>query len=455
MTNSIIKTNSKLPEIKPEWKNIEKAVAFVLEKAKKFGVDSVEASAGYETGLSTTVRMQEVDTMEFHCDKSLSMTVYKGKKKGSVSTTDLSESALMNLLEKAASISNYTEEDMAAGLPDKENLATEFVDCDLYHPWDITPEDAIDLAKNCEAEALKQDKRLVNSEGASVSSHQKYRVYGNSLGFLQGFPVTSHSVSCVLIGKDKDDMQRDYDYTVARDPHDLDNIQLVAKRAADRTLRRLNAQKIQTTVSPVIFSNEIASGLIANFISAISGGNLYRKSSFLVDHLHKKVFPDFVTLTETPHLKRGLASAPFDSEGVKTTAHDIVKEGILENYVLSSYSARKLGLKTTGNCGGLHNLMVKHGDLNQSQLIKKMDRGLLITELLGHGLNLVTGDYSRGAAGFWIENGEIQYPVHEITVAGNLKDMFLNLIAIGNDLEKRSSILTGSILLDRMTIAGA
>jgi PmbA protein len=443
--------------LKEEWTNLKNVVEDVLKQAKALGVDAAEAGIVYQSGLSVTVRLGETETIEFNRDKSLNITVYKGKKKGTVSTTDILPNALRTTLEAACRIATYTEEDECSGLADQENMANanDIPNLDLYHPWDIAPEQAIAWAKECEDTARAVDPKIVNSEGASFSTHSHFRIYGNTHGFIGAYPSTRHSLSCVVIGKSNDSMQRDYDYTQARDGRELESTEQIGRRAAERTLKRLNGRKIKTCEAPVIFAAEIASGLIANFIAAISGSQLYRKSSFLVDHLGKRIFPTFVHLEEVPHLLKGLGSAPFDQEGVATKRHDIVREGILQSYVLSSYSARKLGLKTTGNCGGIHNLMISSSEYGLPELIKNMNTGLLVTELLGQGVNLVTGDYSRGAAGFWVENGEIQYPVEEITIAGNLKQMFSNLVAVGNDIEKRSHILTGSLWIDQMTIAGA
>lgn len=437
-----------------QWSNLKEVVTDVLKKAKDLGMDAAEAGLSYESGLSVTVRMGEVETIEFNHDKSLGITVYKGQKKGSVSTSDINPSALNATLEAACRIATFTEDDVCSGLADADRMAEVIPDLDLYHPWDITAEEAIVWARDCETTARTLDPKIVNSEGATFSTHQRFRVYGNSHGFLGAYPSSRYSLSCVVIAKEKDTMQRDYDFTVARDGQDLEPRGRVGQRAAERTLRRLNARKIKTCDAPVIFAAEIAGGLMGSFIAAISGGNLYRKSSFLLDYLDKRVFPKFIQITEQPHLLKGLGSAPFDQEGVATKQHDIVEDGILQSYVLSSYSARKLGLKTTGNSGGIHNLVVSHSQYSLPELLKGMNKGLLVTELLGHGVNIVTGDYSRGAAGFWVENGEIQYPVDEITIAGNLKDMFSNLVAVGNDTEKRSNILTGSLWIDHMTIAG-
>lgn len=442
-------------QLKSQEAELQNLISDLLISAKKQGADAAEVAASLETGLSTTVRLGEVESLEFNRDKALGLVIYKDGKKGAVSTSDLQKPALQAALEAAFRIAEYTEADPCSGLADKADMAEKILDLDLYHPWTMSAEDAIQTAKLCEAAALQLDKRIQNSEGASFSSHNRFRIYGNTLGFIGSYLSSRHSLACAVIAKEKDSMERDSDYTIARDRQDLESGSQIGKKASERALLRLNARKIKTCRAPIIFSAEVASGLISHFIAAISGGSLYRKSSFLLDHLGKQVFPSFMQIEEAPHLRKGLGSAPFDQEGVKTRKRNIVEEGVLKEYVLSSYSARKLGLKTTGNAGGVHNLLVSHSDMDLPELLKKMGKGLLVTELMGHGVNIVTGDYSRGAFGFWVEQGEIQYPVHEITIAGNLKDLFLNLVAIGNDIETRTSVLTGSIWLNEMTIAGS
>lgn len=437
-----------------EHAHYHEIITDIIATAKKNGMDA-EAAIASSTGLSASVRLQETDSVEFSRHKVLAITVYCGHKKGSVSTTDIQPEAIQAALKAAGHIATYTEHDPFAGLADKEMLATTIPDCDLYHPVDISAEQALQLAKECEAEGLAVDAKIVNSEGANFSTYQSYRVYGNSLGFLAGFSASQYSLSCTVIAKEFEVMQRDYDFTIGRAQSDLLSPRVVGKNAALRALKRLNARKIKTGVFPVIFSPEMARGLWGHLISAISGGQLYRRASFLVDHLGKKILPDFMHLLEAPHLQKGLGSAPFDNEGVQTKEHDIIREGVLQSYVLGSYSARKLGLKTTGNAGGIHNLMVSSGNNSLEDLCREMQTGLLITELMGHGINLVTGDYSRGAAGFWIENGEIQYPVHEITIAGNLKEMFSHCVAVGNDIDRRGNIITGSVWIEKMTVAGS
>lgn len=432
----------------------QQLVRDVLDQAAKEGATACEAEVSEGFGQSVTARRGTVETVEYNRDKGVGVTVYIGKQRGHASTSDLTPDAVRDTVKAALSIARYTAADDCAGLADEALLARHVPDLDLYHPWDQSVEAAIDLAKECEASALDVDARITNSEGASVTTQESHFVYGNSLGFLQGYPSSRHSISCAVIAESGQGMQRDYWYTTARDAGGLDPARMVGRLAGERTVRRLDARKITTTQAPVLFEASVASGLLSHFVSAVSGGSLYRKSSFLVDSLGKQVFAPFVELKELPHLPKGLGSAPFDSEGVATGARDVVKDGVVQGYFLGSYSARKLNMVSTGNAGGSHNLILTSGDLDLAGLVRTMDRGLLVTELLGHGINLVTGDYSRGAAGFWVENGEIQYAVEEITVAGNLRDMFAGIVAVGNDVLVRGSRQCGSILVDRMTVAG-
>jgi PmbA protein len=396
-----------------------------------------------------------VETVEYNQDKVIEITVFFGKRSGTASISDIRPEAFKAAVEAACHIAKFTDEDPAAGLADKSELAFHYPQLELAFPWDVTVEQAIRMACECEHEALAQDKRIMSAEGATVATVEAVNVYANSNGFMGHYPLTRHEISCVLIGKQGEEMQRDFSYTVASDPSLLQSISHVAKEAAQRTVRRLGARQIGTTRAPVIFAAEEARGLLGHFAAAISGGSIYRKSSFLVDHLDKKVFPDFFHMQENPHLARGLGSSPFDDDGVATRANVFVEDGILRNYSLGIYSARKLGMKTTGNSGGMHNLTVKTGSKNLSELIKSMGRGLLVTEMMGNGVNLITGDYSRGVGGFWIENGEIQFPVHEVTVAGKLQDMYAGIKEIGNDVDVRGNIRTGSILIEEMMIAGS
>lgn len=430
------------------------AIELVLNHAKKLGATASEAAISAEHGFNVVVRQGEVETVEYHADREMSLTVYFGQKKGSATTTDIRPEAMITALEAACAIAKYTEEDPYAGLADKNLMATKFPDLDLYHPWKITPVEAIDLALNCEKQAFAFDKKITNSDGVTVGNFSAEFVYGNSHGFIGDGLSTLHEISCSLIAEEKGAMERDYYYSVARSADQLDSVNKIAQLAAERTVQRLGARRLSTMKVPVIFSAEMARGLLGSFLSAISGTPIYRKASFLVDSLGKQIFPKNVNFYEMPHLPRGLGSTAFDGEGVATYEKHFIKDGVLQNYILGSYSARRLGMQTTGNADGVHNLIVADHGLNFSQLLKKMQRGILVTELMGQGVNLITGDYSRGVAGFWVENGEIQYPVAEITIAGNLRDMFANLVAIANDIDVRGNVRTGSILLEEMTVAG-
>ncbi|RIZ67884.1 MAG: metalloprotease PmbA [Methylococcales bacterium] len=437
-----------------EVKRLKNSVQHLLDEAKEQGASAAEAGLSQENGLSVSARLGEVETIEHHCGQGLGITVYFGQRKGSASTTDLSPESIKETVTAACSIARYTSEDAYAGLPEKELLATEFPDLDLNHPWSISADEAIDLAVECENVARNFHKDISNSEGATINTHQGIHVMGNSLGFLQGYISTRHSLSCSVLAQRGGSMQRDYWYSVARNAQNLESAADIGRKAAERALRRLEGRRLSTRQCPVLYSAEIASGLLSSFISAISGGNLYRKASFLLDALDTQVFPAFVHIYEQPHLKGGLGSSAYDSEGVATKTRDIVSEGILRSYVLGTYSARKLGLHSTGNAGGVRNLTIDPSELDFQGMLKKLDTGLLVTELMGQGVNILTGDYSRGAAGFWVENGVIQYPVEEITIAGNLKDMLKNIVAIGNDIDYRGSTRTGSILVEQMSIAG-
>jgi PmbA protein len=382
------------------------------------------------------------------------VTVYFGQSRGSASTADWRPEAIGDTVQSACAIARHTAADPCAGLADPARLAREVPDLDLYHPWPLTAEAAIELARECEAAALALDPRIRNSEGASVASHAGLMVYGNAHGFCGGYPTTRHSLSCSVIAQDEAGMQRNHWYTVARDRNELETPIAVGRKAAERALRRLGSRRLETRQAPVLFSPELARGLIGHFVAAVRGGALYRKASFLLDRLGAPVFPEFVTIRERPRLPKALASAPFDSEGVATADRDLVDGGVLRGYVLDSYSARRLGMETTGNAGGTHNLIVEPGPLGHEDLLQQLDTGLWVTELLGHGVNLVTGDYSRGAAGFWGENGQVRYPVHEITIAGHLDEMFKSIVAVGSDVDARGGIRCGSLLLERMTVAG-
>jgi len=434
--------------------DLEALVAMALDEAKKLGASDAEVGVSVDTGLSVTARLGEVETLEYQRDRGMGVTVYRGKRKGAASTADLSPQAIRETVAKAISISGFTAEDEFAGLPDPDTIARDIPDLDLCHPWHIEPDAARDLAVACEAAALAVDKRITNSEGATLSSHTGLRVFGNTLGFLAGYASSLHSLSCVVVAQENGEMQRDYWYSSVRDSRDMEDGVSIGKQAAARALRRLNARKLATVTAPVMFVPELARGLIGHFLSAVRGGSQYRRASFLLDAAGKQVFPEWLQISERPHIPKALGSAPFDSEGVATRDRELVLDGVLTGYILSTYSARKLGLKTTGNAGGVHNLFVKSGPDDFAALLKRMGRGLVVTELMGQGVNGVTGDYSRGAAGFWVENGELAYPVHEITIAGNLKDILRNIVAVGSDVDARGSIRTGSILLESMTIAG-
>jgi PmbA protein len=430
-------------------------VASALREAQGTGASQAEADVSLQRGLTVTVRLGEVDTIEYHRDRGLSVTVYFGKSKGSASTADLRPAAVHETVVKASAIAQHTSADECAGLADREALAREIPDLDLYHYWDIEPEQAVQLARECEAAGLACDARLKNSEGATVTTHSGVRVHGNSLGFLAGFPSTSHSLSCALVAQERQDMQRDYWYTVARNPQALEPATSIGQRAAQRALRRLGARQLSTRRAPVLYAPELARGVFGHFISAISGSSQYRRSSFLLNAAGQQVFPSFLDIVERPHLLQGLASSPFDAEGVATRDRALVSGGVLQGYVLGSYSARKLGLTTTGNAGGIHNLLVSSGTSGSfEQLLQLMGTGLYVTELMGQGVNGVTGDYSRGASGFWVENGAIAFPVHEVTIAGNLREMLRSIVAVGNDVDLQGAIRTGSLLIEALTIAG-
>ena len=433
---------------------LQELLGLILGEAESSGASQAEAAISLDTGISVTVRHGEVETLEYQRDRGLGVTVYLGQRKGSASTADLSEAAVRETVQKAASIARYTAEDPYAGLADAEMMARDIMDLDLCHPWDLTPESAIDIATDCERAALNHDVRIKNSEGATLASHQGLRVYGNSHGFSAGYPTTNHTLSCVVLAEHGTEKERDYWYATSRVPGELENATDIGVRAAERTLRRLNARKLTTREAPVLFAADVARGLIGHFVAAIRGGSQYRQSTFLLGAQGQEVFPKFLNIAERPHIPRALASAPFDSEGVATRDRDLVKEGVLQGYVLSSYSARKLGLQTTGNAGGAHNLLVSSGELDYEGLVKSMGTGLIVTELMGQGVNPVTGDYSRGAAGLWVEGGEIAYPAHEITIASTLPDMYANIRQIGRDVDTRGGIHTGSILIGNMTIAG-
>jgi len=434
---------------------LEDIVELVLNEARKRGADQAEAGASHDIGLSVTARLGDVENLEYTNDRGVGITIYKDSRKGSASTSDFNPEALREAVAKACSFARYTAPDQCAGLADERSMASNPPDLDLAHPWALDSEDAIRLAIECEDAARSFDKRISNSEGATVATNSGVRAYGNSHGFIGSYRKTSHSMSCVVVGETDGEMERDHWYSTARDPGALDSAQSIGATAARRTVERLGARKIKTVKAPVVFAPEIARGFIGHAIGAISGGAQYRRSSFLLDAAGEQIFPDFLRIEERPHIPKGLASAPYDAEGVATKDRDIVVDGMLQGYVLGSYSARRLGLKTTGNAGGAHNLIVPGNAEGLDALLKTMGEGLFVCELIGQGVNGVTGDYSRGAVGFWVENGEIAYPVNEITIAGNLRDLYMRIVAVGRDQDLRGGIRCGSLLVDGMTIAGA
>ncbi len=427
----------------------------IIDEARRQGASACEVAVSLEQGLTTSVRQGEVETVEFNRDQGFGITLYLGQRKGSASTSASGTEAIRETVAAALAIAQHASEDDCAGLADAALMARELPDLDLYHPWSIEPEQAIELALQCEAAAFAHDPRIRNADGSSLSSHQGCRVYGNSHGFIGGYTSSRHSLSCVMIAEQAGQMQRDYWYDVNRRAERLESPELIGRRAAERAVRRLGARSVPTCEVPVLFAAELAGGLFGHLLAAISGGNLYRRSSFLVDALGQTLFPEWMTIDERPRLPGGLASAAFDGDGLATYDKAFIEQGRLVSYVLSTYSGRKLGMPSTANAGGVHNLFVSHGADDQAALLRQMGRGLLVTELMGQGVNLVTGDYSRGAAGFWVENGEIQFPVEEVTIAGNLRDMFRQIVAVGADLEWRGNVRSGSLLIERMTVAGS
>ena len=440
--------------LKSQEQTLRDAVSFAIETAQKAGA-TAEVGVTKVSGLSVSTRLQEIENVEFTNDGALGISVYLGQQKGNASTSDLSEEAIKNTVEAALAIAKYTSPDDCTGLADKELMAFEAPDLELYHGASVDVEQATKLALEAEKSALEYDAKIVNSNGASFNSHTGVRVYGNTHGMLQSYLSSRYSLSCSVIGGELDQLENDYEYTVSREFDALSLADWVGQNCAKKVIARLNPQKLTTREVPVIFLNDVATGLISHLTGAISGGSLYRKSSFLLDHLGKQVLPDWFQISERPHLLKRLASTPFDSEGVRTQDLEIIQDGVLQTYLLTSYSGRKMGMQSTGHAGGIHNWLVKPnltGGL--TALLRQMGTGLLVTDVMGQGVNIVTGDYSRGAAGFWVENGEIQYPVAEITIAGQLQDMLKNIVAVADDVEHRSNIQTGSILLDKMKISG-
>jgi len=438
----------------PDSESLKNIVADTLKMAQQLGATQAEAGLSVSQGLSVATRMRSVETIEHQQDNGLGISVYFGQHKGSANTSNLDPEAVRKTVEAACNIARYTSEDPCAGLADAELMATEMHDLDLYHPWEITPDAVIDLALECEEAALDYDARITNSEGASVDMNAGMSIYGNTHGFLQAQHRTRHSISCAVVGESNGNMQRDYWYDISRKPDRLATARSVGEKAAERTVKRLDSRKLPTQQSPILFVPDLARGLISHFISAISGSAQYRKASFLLDAVETQVFPDFLQLVEHPFEPQALGSANYDGEGVALRPGALVSDGVIQNYLLDSYAARKLNLQTTGHASGVHNLEVSHTGKSFVECLKTMHKGLLVTELMGHGVNNVTGDYSRGAAGFWVENGEIQYPVEEITIAANLREMFMGIAEIGTDVDRRGNIFSGSILIDNMTIAG-
>lgn len=426
----------------------------VLKHARLKGATACEVDVSEGFGQSVTVRCEEVETIEFNRDKGMGVTVYVGQRKGYASTSDFSLPALRQTVEAAVDIARFTAEDDCAGLADAALMAKDFPELDLYHPWALSVEEAIALASRCEAAAFDASPLVSNSEGASISTQQAHFVSANSLGFMGGYPTSRHYISCSVIAGEQDAMQRDDWYTTHRNATCLDDAAAVGRMAAERAVKRLGGRKIKTGEFPVVFEAPLAAGLLGSLVHAASGGALYRKSSFLLDQLGKQIMPGFINIVERPHLPCGLGSSAFDNDGLATRDRDVVVGGVLQGYFLSTYTARKLGMQSTANAGGSHNLIIEPGSCDLDGLLAQMGRGLLVTELLGHGINYVTGDYSRGAAGFWVENGKIVHPVEEITIAGNVKAMFAGILAVGRDVLVRGTKQTGSILIDRMTIAG-
>lgn len=426
----------------------------VVRRCRDMGADEVQASASVDAGLSVNVRMGEVETIESTHDRGLSVSVLFGKRAGSASTADLEAISIERTIEQACAIARHTEPDSANGLPDADLLATQFPDLDLWHPWDITAAEAVELALRVETAGREADPRITNSDGADVQLGGSVGVYGNSLGFLGQHRGTRHALSCALLASDAAGMQRDYWYDTACSADDLAAPESIGEAAARRTLARLGARSLSTRQCSVLFTPDVARSLIGHFIAAVSGGALYRRASFLLDQLGEQIFPAFVDIDEQPHLPRGLGSTAFDAEGVATRAAPLLAGGTLSRYVLGSYAARRLGLQTTGNAGGVSNIMVRGGTDDFDALLRRMDRGLVVTELMGQGASIITGDYSRGASGFWVEGGQIVHPVEEVTIAANLRDMFAGVVALGNDVDRRSRIHVGSLLTERMTVGG-
>ena len=455
MSDSQIIASSAAQRTPVASEELKRLADMVLSHARKLGATAAETDVSASVGQNVTVRMREVETIEYNRDKGLSVTVYFGLKRGSASTSDFSRDAIERTVAAACAIAKYTAVDDCAGLADAQLMAREpYPDLHLNEPWLLTVEEAIRIALETEAAAFAVDKRINNSEGASVSSHESDFIYANTSGFAGGYPTSRASISAAVIAGGDGAMQRDYWYTNACGPAGLEPAEAVGRKAGERCIARLGARRIATCEAPVLFDPNMASGLISHFVGAVSGSSLYRKASFLIDSLNQPVFSPVVSVREEPHLPGGLATSFFDAEGVATHPRYVVRAGAVCGYFLGSYSARTLGMQTTGNSGGNHNLIVEPGDLDFAGMLRKMGRGLLVTELMGQGVNNVTGDYSRGAVGFWVEGGEIRFPVEEVTIAGNLKGMFKGIAAVGNDAHVLGSRKTGSILIEQMAIAG-
>lgn len=443
-----------LPNPTESAEKLETVCQRLLELARRNGADAAEVVAEVDQGFDIQVRMGEVETLEHTRNKGISVTVYRGQRKGSASTGDTRDESLIATVEQACQIARFTQPDEYCGLADPQRLATDFPDLSLDHAWDISPQQAIDLALAMETAGRDADRRIENSDGAGVATERSVAVLANSHGFMGRRITSAHSMSCVLIARDDKGMQRDFYYTAARNPLHLLNGEEVGREAARRTLAHLGARSLGTCKTPVVFSPELSRGLIGHLVSAVSGGAQYRQSSFLLDQLGKTVASSCLSLLEQPFLPEAFGSTPFDMEGVAPMERALLSEGLLNGYVLSSYSARRLGMETTGNAGGVHNLTAAAGELDQKGLLKEMGTGFLVTSVMGQGVNIVTGDYSRGASGFWVENGEIAFPVQEVTIAGNLRDMLTSIRAVGNDVDTRGNIRSGSMLIDGMTLAG-
>ena len=442
-----------LSQVAEQRKILEQAVATALELAKA-GTDGAEVAVSKTTGIGVSTRYGEVENVEFNSDGALGITVYHQNRKGSASSTDLSPEAIKRTVQAAMDIARYTSPDPFAGVADRDLLAFDAPDLDLFHPSEIDADQAIEFAARAEQASLQADKRITNTEGGSFNSHVGIKVFGNSHGMLQSYCSSRHSLSSCVIAEQNGDMERDYAYTIGRALGDLQSPEWVGAECARRTLSRLSPRKLPTMKAPVLFAAEVATGLFGHLVGAISGSSVYRKSTFLLGAMGQQIFPEWLTIEEQPHLLKGLASTPFDSEGVRTQQREIIKDGVLQTWLLTSYAARKLGLQSTGHAGGIHNWRIAGQGHDFAAMLKQLGTGLVVTELMGQGVSGITGDYSRGAAGFWVENGEIQYPVSEITIAGNLKDMWRNIVTVGSDIETRSNIQCGSVLLPEMNIAG-